>query len=43
MEDKDFGRQSLDAVDFRPRLSLVGREQAELKAQREEMEAAEQK
>jgi hypothetical protein len=22
--DKEFGRQSLDAVDFRPRLSLVG-------------------
>ena len=43
IEDEDFGRQSLDCVDFRPRLSLVGREQVELKRQREEMEAAEQK
>lgn len=41
--EEDFGRQSLDCVDFRPRLSLVGREQVELKRQREELEATEQK
>jgi hypothetical protein len=42
-DDKTFGRQSLEAVDFRPRLSVIGQEQAELKQQREEIEAAAKK